>query len=501
MGTAYQQANGAMNGSLTLGGYDSGRFEGDVYNYTISNANFHGAHSPFKVTIAQMTLTTADGNQTELSDEFDAYITTSQYDLNLPGAVTQKFADITGATPSNDGLNVLQLPSGFDATLTIALAGGFNITYDAQWLRNVSNNSPISAAPISSTTNTTSSQANLLGSAFLSSLYLMANYDSHPPKFQLASAIPNAQYVQTQTLCPDTVPTPAPTTNIPSFTRAGLTGAIIGGVVGGMGLTFLSWWGLRRCMQRRMRQRAEAQARNEALDGAAISVRPKSGGSTSSDRESSEMATFAFDFKSPTHQAYQNYLLSKTQAHGGRQHSLGSPSPPPTTQLQQHQHQPTAENMNASQLRAQEYLRSVDDAYMNAPPITPATGVPLLQSQQEPARSSVHSCTPTVSPLVQAAQSHVTSPPHISSESQSNSYLFPSSAADTSSRRTSSESARRQEIGLNVQTEFAPPPKTVVQTKQTKKSSSKADKFARKAIGNGGKKESMLRKVFPPPGS
>ncbi|KAI1615321.1 aspartic peptidase domain-containing protein [Exophiala viscosa] len=307
MGTAYQQANGAMNGSLTLGGYDSGRFDGDVYNYTISSANSDGANSPFKVTIAQMTLTTADGNKTEFSNQFDAYITTSQYALTLPSAITQQFADSTGATASNDGLDVLQLPSGFDATLTITLAGGFNVTYDAQWLRNVSNNSPISAAPISSTsTNATSSPANLLGTAFLSSIYFMANYDSHPPQFQLASALTDAQFVQTQTLCPDTVPTPAPTTNISSFTRAGLTGAIIGGVIGGMGLTFVFWYTLRRCYQRRERRRVEAQSRNQDLDGT-ISVRPKSDGN-SSDRTSSEMTTFAFDFNSSTHQAYQNYL-------------------------------------------------------------------------------------------------------------------------------------------------------------------------------------------------
>merc|ERR1711939_907160 len=110
-------------------------------------------------------------------DAFDAYITTSQYQLNLPAGVTQKIADLTGATPSDDAENVLRLPADFDATLTIMLEGGLNITYDAQWLRNVSNNSPISAAPLSSSGNsTTSSKVNLLGSAFLSNIYFMANY-------------------------------------------------------------------------------------------------------------------------------------------------------------------------------------------------------------------------------------------------------------------------------------------------------------------------------------
>ncbi len=182
------------------------------------------------------------------------------------------------------------------------------------------------------------------------------------------------------------------------------------------------------------------------------------------------MTTFAFDFNSQPHLAYQNYLASQQSQSERRS--------------QYHPEQSAPASTNASEARAQAYLLSCDDAYLGATPITPATGVPLLRDQQPPAESfalsHVQSRTPIISPSL----------PH---QPESRSYLYPS-AADTSSRRTSSESTRRQEFGLNVQTEFAPPPKPNA-------SGSKPDRIARKTVGNGGKKESMLRKVFPPSGS
>ncbi|KAL2393968.1 hypothetical protein ABEF93_001255 [Exophiala dermatitidis] len=254
MGTGYEAANGVINGSLTLGGYDSGRLEGDVYSFTIGPASAEAGHSPFKVSVAQMTLTDADGKKTNLLDaSFDAYITTGQYQLSLPGSVTQKFADATGATPADGADPVLRLPDNTDSTLTISLEGGFNMTYDSDWLRNVSNNSPISAGHTTASSNNGSDSAGvgLLGSAFLSNIYLVANYDSKPPAFHLASARQYGPYVMTETLCTDTTPVPAKSTKISSFARAGLVGAVVSGVVGGIGLTFVCYWLLIRWLRRR----------------------------------------------------------------------------------------------------------------------------------------------------------------------------------------------------------------------------------------------------------
>lgn len=471
MGTAYDQSNGAINGSLTLGGYDSGRFEGDVYNFTIVDPNPDADHSTFKVLVTQMTLDTGNGSKSELLDRFDAYITTSQYALSLPVGVTKKLIDITGASPSNDEEDVLRLPSNFDGTLTITLEGGFNLTYDSEWLRNTSNNSPISTAPLStSSNNSTSTKPNLLGSAFLSNIYFMANYDSHPPTFQLASALPHGLYVQTKTLCPDTVPIAAKATKLSSFERAGLTGAIVASVIGGIGFSFACFWCFRKYMQRRMHRRAAAS--DISLDGT-INVKSKGSPSSLSDEErnSSETTTFAFDFNSQSHQAYQTYLARQQRTKQDR--SLSQP---------RHQRQPST----TSDIRAQEYFRTVDDAYGGTAPLTPATGVPLLHAQQPPAEtftlSHVQTRTPTISPrLPTQPQSHGQTglnPPAAMGET------------DASPRRTSHEHARRQEFGLNVQTEFAPPPKS---------STAVSDRIARKTVGNGGRKESMLRKVFPPP--
>ena len=81
--------------------------------------------------------------------------------------------------------------------------------------------------------------------------------------------------------------------------------------------------------------------------------------------------------------------------------------------------------------------------------MTPATGVPLLQAQQPPAEtftlSHVQTRTPTTGLYTPTAVLSM-------GEDASSSQL----------RRTSHEHARRQEFGLNVQTEFAPPPKSLI---------------------------------------
>ena len=320
MGTGYEQSNGVVNGSLTLGGYDSGRFEGDVYNHTIAQPHAAAANSPFLVSVQQMTLTDqSGGNQTDLLiSAFDAYITTSQYHLNLPANVLQEFSSATGATPSNDELSVLRLPGNFNSKLTITLASGLTVTYDADWLRNVSNNSPIST--IAMKDDSTNGTINLLGSAFLTSVYFMVNYDSTPPAFHLANALPHGPYVMTENLCANTVPIAAVQHSISSFAASGLTGAILGGVIGGLGLSFTIFWLLRKYLQRRQwRNQARHNMKGKGLDSESSFGGAKGKGSPSTldtDRErgnSSEMATFAFDFNSQQHQSYANYLNAASQ--------------------------------------------------------------------------------------------------------------------------------------------------------------------------------------------
>ena len=530
MGTAYEQSNGAVNGSLTLGGYDSGRFDGDVHNFTISPAQPDASHSPFKISVQQMTLTDSSGKKTDLlTSSFDAHITTSQYQLNLPGNVLQSFSGATGATPSNDDLNVFRLPDDFDSKLTITLDSGLDITYDAQWLKNVSNNSPISTGAISD--NTTNTTVNLFGTAFLSNVYFIANYESAPPKFHLANALPHAPYVFTQSLCTDTLPVAAPKSNLSSFGTSGLTGAIIGGVVGGLGLAFAIFWLVRKYLQKRMwRQQAKQAMKGKGIDSestiggttVAAGRRGKGSPSTSSEGESergdgSEMATFGFDFNSHQHQAYANYLNNamqqgqqpQTQSESSRTYTqfinqvsreniaTSRENLPATTaaHLSQPQPQPQihdpvspmSEHSHSHSYPIRQYARSLtQDSFSNSP-LTPATGVPLLFSQQAPASSDLQISTSHHIPFAPLQLTH-------SSTSLGDSTsMFPFGAGRNRSEEERSFRATQEKLrggGLNVRTEFAPPP------------GSAGMKIARKAVGKeSGNKGGLLKRVFPPPPS
>lgn len=462
MGTYYKEGNGLINGSLTLGGYDSGRFEGEVHSYSIGVPNEDAHNSPFSVTISQMTLTDSNGEETDLlNEDFEAYLTTHQYEINLPGVVLDKFAEETGATTADERY---QLPSGFNSSLTVTLSSGLNLTFEPEWLKNVSNNSPFSAtASDAENGNSSSSAPALLGSAFFTHVYMMVNYDAKPqPTFYLASALPHGPYVMTRTLCEETQPTPAPATNISSFQASGMAGAIVGGVVGGIGLTFLVWWAIRKYAQMRMRRDQQRLAtKGKFVEGGNIPIAgagtifskskgsPSSFGSTDEyDRiknesdpniderhrtDSSEMADFAFAF---------NDGLPRGYMQEADPHSANSPSSvvssgyamvaremtPSVVQVQQNTH--TAQAYRAS-------IHDHGDEYgRDASPITPMTAQPLIGSNLYGQRPQ---------------------PEHTFGASE-------------------------QPARLNlpaVRTEFAPPP-------------------GRGINGGRGKKESLLRKVFPP---
>ena len=247
LGAAYPRAGGQVNGSLVLGGYDSGRFQDPLYDYTQSpmDGGVEGS-TPFKVSVAKITLTTGlNGTSTDINDgPFDAYLTTSQHGLSLPQSATQKFIDLTHATiPVSNifGDNSLALPEDFFGTLTITLASGLNVTFPPAVLRNTSNLSPIVSA-----SNTSAPSPSLLGSVFLSYVYLFAQYDSTPASFRVAHALQSATFVITEPLCPSSAPTVYHQAPVSSFASSGLIGAVLGGVIGGIGITFAAWWCLRR---------------------------------------------------------------------------------------------------------------------------------------------------------------------------------------------------------------------------------------------------------------
>jgi len=250
LGTAYPRAGGSENGSAVLGGYDAGRIVGEAHEYPQVDMPTPHA-SPFKVHIKQMSLVTEDGSSIGLlTDEgFDGYITTSQYAMELPHPVLSRLNTALGGSPTNDAENVLQLSGGFNGNLTVTLDDGYDITFPSEWVSNASNRTPFSASTLSS--NYTSDETRYLafGTAFLHHLYMTIDYDA--ATFSLANVKMYNNYVQPQSLCPNTLPVAAKTPKINGFVQSGLIGAILGGVIGGAGLICLIIFCVRKRLQRR----------------------------------------------------------------------------------------------------------------------------------------------------------------------------------------------------------------------------------------------------------
>ena len=264
IGTSYTRADGKINGSLTLGGYDSGRFEGTANTYQlVQDYDSQRNETPFRVTVTGLVLNDLSNNgnvSTSLIDEgFDAYLTTDQYSMSFPQAATDLFLESTStdATPQANDFSepTFYLPPSANFSLTITLSSNLTITIPASELRNLSNASPISPPTLipntpargpfnnSDLSNGTTAGPALLGTAFLSHVYLTANYDASPqPSFYLNKALPDGPYVMTQGLCADSVPVMAVSTSISSWNKNGTIGAILGGVIGGIALVFVGWW-------------------------------------------------------------------------------------------------------------------------------------------------------------------------------------------------------------------------------------------------------------------
>lgn len=248
LGTAYARAGGDRNGSIVFGGYDAGQIDGPAHEYQRVAVPAPG-FSSLRVRVKQVALVTSDGSSIPLvtDDGFDGYLSTEQYAVEFPGPVTQALATAMRAAPANNAENTLRASEHFVGNLTIALDDGYQITYPSDWLTNTSNLTPISASTMNSSN--TVGKPLVLGAAFLHHLYLTIDYESNT--FSLAKAKMYNNYIQPTSLCSNTVPAPAPPPAISKFAKAGLAGAILGGVVGLFGISFMVFWVLRRNLQAR----------------------------------------------------------------------------------------------------------------------------------------------------------------------------------------------------------------------------------------------------------
>jgi hypothetical protein len=246
LGAGYDRAGGVVNGSITFGGFDSGRFISPVHNYTIAPSVSSPAQSPLQVHVSQITLDFPElgGSSINLINDtgFAAEITTSQYPLSLPQSVTEAFASALQATPANNVDNSLRLTKPFSGNMTITLSDGFQVSFPPEWVSNISGITPIAA---------TGSDTYTLGAAFLQYVYLAVNYDSAPPAFHLAKAVLENAYVMPRPLCPNVAPTAWVPPQLSIFTRAGLVGAAVGGVIGGSAIALLVFLLLRNYLRRR----------------------------------------------------------------------------------------------------------------------------------------------------------------------------------------------------------------------------------------------------------
>ncbi|KAF2743545.1 acid protease [Sporormia fimetaria CBS 119925] len=265
IGQAFARAGGAVNGSNVFGGYDAGRFTEPVHTYAMKDTSA----SPFTVTVKDIVITLPDASTVSLLDSarfpstgnattakpapFEAQISTHQYPLSLPYSITQNFMQHVQASEDPDntwGDSSLRTSADFvpGTTMTMILDDGFSVTLPSEVLSNASNITPIQSRSPSST------QPFYLGAAFLTQVYLMADYESKA--FYLAPAVQKNNYVMPQTFCPRSVPTPYVRNVQPRFVKEGLIGAVIGGVVGFAGLTLMAWMFLRAWLRRRdMRER------------------------------------------------------------------------------------------------------------------------------------------------------------------------------------------------------------------------------------------------------
>lgn len=239
IGQGFERAGGAVNGSNVFGGYDSGRFTGAPHQYQMNIANAN----PMSVRIKDIVITgTNDNSNVSLFDntvfpemksraaDFEAQITTEQFPFSLPYQITKNFMARYGAEKDKDntwGDSSLRFKNAFNGTLSIVLEDGYTVTLPPEVLMNASNISPIQERTEDSKT------PFYLGTAFLGQVYLMADYEMNT--FFLADAVQKNNAVMPVSFCPKSIPQAYERPKQSEWQRQGLIGAVIGGVIGGLG--------------------------------------------------------------------------------------------------------------------------------------------------------------------------------------------------------------------------------------------------------------------------
>lgn len=264
IGQGFERADGIVNGSTTFGGYDHGRFTGKVHSFPMTPSN----PSPFSVKVKDIYITDSKTPKSNVSlfdtvvfpsdkkvESFNAQITTDQYPLSLPYQITQNFIMHMEAQKDNYwGDNSLKLKNAFNGTLSIVIEGkdgDFVVTLPPEIFMNKTNITPIQDRDEKSTA------PFLLSTAFLTQVYLMADFDAS--QFHLAKAVAHHRAVMPVTFCPNTVPIPYERPDQSAWSKQGLIGAVVGGVIGGMGIAIALYYLVIVCLRRRMAKENEQE--------------------------------------------------------------------------------------------------------------------------------------------------------------------------------------------------------------------------------------------------
>ncbi|KAI9684202.1 MAG: hypothetical protein M1829_003472 [Trizodia sp. TS-e1964] len=242
VGNGFDRVRGSTTGSLVLGGYDSSRFTGPVYNHTLRPS------IPPTVHVSDISIAFTSGNQARISlfdtlqfpdfpsalaSGFDAQITTDDYPFSLPYELTQNFITMLNGVPSPSPDGSLALTTDFEGSMVITLSDGFAITLPNSMVYDSKAISPVAARDRNSTAPFT------LGLAYLTQVYLMLDYDAG--SMHLAKAAPDAPFISLAGACPATVPS-ANNHQDGGLRGAAMVGGVVGAVIGGLALFALVGW-------------------------------------------------------------------------------------------------------------------------------------------------------------------------------------------------------------------------------------------------------------------
>jgi hypothetical protein len=135
--------------------------------------------------------------------------------------------------------------------LSVVLEDGFTVTLPPEMLSNASNITPVQKREKGD------ERPFLLGAAFLTQVYLMADFDAYT--FYLADAVQKNNVVMPVTFCPKSTPTPYSRPKQNAWVKEGLIGAVVGGVLGGIGIGVCMYCFAVAWMRRRVQKKQEAE--------------------------------------------------------------------------------------------------------------------------------------------------------------------------------------------------------------------------------------------------